>query len=160
MFACDSAWHLAPDKDGRVFIDRDGTYFGQILNYLRDGSFPSPSDDAARHSILKEADYYQLQGLSSWCKSSWGEYVNRFRTCMHYVEEARGQFCLLTRGSAQARDNRLGLLATQKIYLCGAIFDPKEENAKECLYHPGVLSVYDITMDQWSGAQRYIAPEC
>ncbi len=35
MFAPDSILRVAHDKDGNVFIDRDGTHFRYILNFLR-----------------------------------------------------------------------------------------------------------------------------
>ena len=52
------------EDDGSYFIDRDGTHFRYILNYLRDGGF---KDGALPSDILKElqteAEYYQLSGL-------------------------------------------------------------------------------------------------
>ena len=55
-------------KDGSFFIDRDGTYFRHILNYLRDGeevieSFPKSPDVLSE--LLREAKFYQLDGLVS-----------------------------------------------------------------------------------------------
>jgi len=59
---------LEPMKcsDGSFFIDRDGTHFRHILNYLRDGedvmdSFPRSTE--VLQEILREATYYQLGGL-------------------------------------------------------------------------------------------------
>ncbi|XP_065914493.1 uncharacterized protein [Dysidea avara] len=61
---------LEPMKcsDGSFFIDRDGTHFRHILNYLRDGEeviqcFPKSAE--ALREILHEATYYQLEGLIS-----------------------------------------------------------------------------------------------
>ena len=54
------------EEDGSYFIDRDGTHFRYILNYLRDGGFKDdmlPSDSDTRKEILMEAEYYQLSGL-------------------------------------------------------------------------------------------------
>ena len=53
-------------SDGSFFIDRDGTYFRHILNYLRDGKkaihfFPNSSETL--HEIFHEATFYQLEGL-------------------------------------------------------------------------------------------------
>ena len=53
-------------SDGSFFIDRDGTHFRHILNYLRDGeevvrSFPKTLDTL--QGIFREAEYYQLEGL-------------------------------------------------------------------------------------------------
>jgi hypothetical protein len=58
---------LKKDDDGSFFIDRDGTHFRYILNYLRDGGFKEgtiPSDDVAfLNELLTEAEYYGLTGL-------------------------------------------------------------------------------------------------
>ena len=54
------------EDDGSYFIDRDGTHFRYILNYLRDGGFNDgalPTDRGILSEILTEAKYYQLDGL-------------------------------------------------------------------------------------------------
>ena len=41
-----SGRHLnSQDEDGRYFIDRDGTHFRHILNFLRDGETYLPTED-------------------------------------------------------------------------------------------------------------------
>ena len=60
-------------KDGSFFIDRDGTHFRYILNYLRDGeevaeSFPKSPDVLLE--LNREAKFYQLDGLTSLLKWS------------------------------------------------------------------------------------------
>ena len=53
-------------EDRSYFIDRDGTHFRYILNYLRDGGFKNdslPSDRDIQKELLTEAEYYQLSGL-------------------------------------------------------------------------------------------------
>lgn len=52
-----------PGPDGAHFIDRDGTNFRYILNFLRDGTVVLPDDPRKRKEILKEAIYYQLPQL-------------------------------------------------------------------------------------------------
>lgn len=55
---------LTTDEQGRYFIDRDGTHFGKILNFLRDGKLPVPPENSVtRAELLIEAEYYQLGGL-------------------------------------------------------------------------------------------------
>ena len=52
------------EEDGSYFIDRDGTHFRLILNYLRDGGFKDgllPGDILME--LQTEAEYYQLSGL-------------------------------------------------------------------------------------------------
>lgn len=47
---------------GRIFIDRDPTHFGLILNYLRDGVCILPADSQGLQEVLQEAEFYQV-----WC---------------------------------------------------------------------------------------------
>eukprot|EP00066_Takifugu_rubripes_P006237 XP_003970875.1 PREDICTED: BTB/POZ domain-containing protein KCTD7 [Takifugu rubripes] len=56
-----SGRHYIPrDADGRYFIDRDGTYFGDILNFLREGELPHRDRVCAVH---REAQYYAIGPL-------------------------------------------------------------------------------------------------
>ena len=52
--------------DGSIFIDRDGTHFRIILNYLR-GNITSiqqlPDDNITLSDLSSESQYYQLKGL-------------------------------------------------------------------------------------------------
>ena len=51
---------VTPDEEGHVFIDRDGTHFRVILNYLRTGCLDVPHSDQAANELKRELDYYQL----------------------------------------------------------------------------------------------------
>jgi DNA repair exonuclease SbcCD ATPase subunit len=58
--------HVAEEEDGTVFIDRDGTHFRYILNYLRDGGINHdglPRDRQVLKELRNEAIYFQLNGL-------------------------------------------------------------------------------------------------
>ena len=50
-------------EDGFFFIDRDGTYFRFILNYLRNGELILPEGATFLEELKAEARFYQLQGL-------------------------------------------------------------------------------------------------
>ncbi|KAG8587547.1 hypothetical protein GDO81_005704 [Engystomops pustulosus] len=52
--------HIPTDAEGRYFIDRDGTYFGDILNFLRCGELPSQK---RIKMVYKEAQYYSIGPL-------------------------------------------------------------------------------------------------
>ena len=52
-----------PSEDGSFFIDRDGTHFRFILNYLRDGKLISPEGATFHKELEAEATFYQIQGL-------------------------------------------------------------------------------------------------
>ena len=58
-------------EDGSFFIDRDGTHFRHILNYLRDGeeaveSFPKSADVLLE--LIRKSEFYQFDGLPSVLK--------------------------------------------------------------------------------------------
>ena len=59
-------------KNGSVFIDRDGTHFRVILNYLR-GEISSksqlPDDRLALSELSTECDFYQLHDVKKIVKS-------------------------------------------------------------------------------------------
>ena len=57
---------LQKESDGSYFVDRDGTHFRHILNFLRDGSVDTdmlPNNSVTLKELLREAKYYQLKGL-------------------------------------------------------------------------------------------------
>ena len=49
--------------DGSFFIDRDGTHFRFILNYLRDRKLILPEGATFLKELEAEAKFYQLQGI-------------------------------------------------------------------------------------------------
>lgn len=54
-------WEVKTDNNGSVFIDRDGTLYEYILNYLRDADeVVLPGDSEKRRKIAKEAEYLGL----------------------------------------------------------------------------------------------------
>ncbi|XP_017508656.1 BTB/POZ domain-containing protein KCTD7 isoform X2 [Manis javanica] len=56
-----SGRHYIPtDAEGRYFIDRDGTHFGDVLNFLRSGDLP-PRERV--QAVYKEAQYYAIGPL-------------------------------------------------------------------------------------------------
>jgi hypothetical protein len=62
---------LVLSKENTYFIDRDGTHFRHILNYLR-GDLHSdtfPEDVTVLKEIQREADYFQLSGLYEMIES-------------------------------------------------------------------------------------------
>ena len=58
-----SRFDTKPGEDGSYFIDRDGTHFRYILNYLRTGELIVPNDEIIRRELLAEAKFYQVEGM-------------------------------------------------------------------------------------------------
>lgn len=52
-----------------LFIDRDGTHFRHVLNYLRDENLILPNDKTLYQELLVEAQYYQLLDLEILIKN-------------------------------------------------------------------------------------------
>lgn len=50
-------------EDGSYFIDRDGTNFRYILNYLRDSNIFIPPNKSLHLDLLREAQFYNLDEL-------------------------------------------------------------------------------------------------
>ena len=51
------------DRDHRYFIDRDGTLFIHVLNFLRSHKLTLPADFADIERLSAEADFYQIAPL-------------------------------------------------------------------------------------------------
>ena len=56
-------------EDGSYFIDRDGTHFRYILNYLRTGQLVVPEDKVVQRKLLTEAEFYQVEGIINELKA-------------------------------------------------------------------------------------------
>ena len=51
------------DEDGRYFIDRDGSLFLHVLNYLRSARLALPDDFKLLDPLMAEADFFQIEPL-------------------------------------------------------------------------------------------------
>ncbi len=56
-------FEMKPSEDGTLFIDRDGTHFRFILNYLRNGKLTLPEGATFLKELEEEAEFYQIQGI-------------------------------------------------------------------------------------------------
>lgn len=56
----------ADSRDGSFFVDRDGSKFHHVLNFLRrDGTFDCPHDVAELTSLREEAVFYKISELEN-----------------------------------------------------------------------------------------------
>ena len=70
------------DKQGHYFIDRDGSMFKYILQYLRSGELCLPTDFNDLELLRAEVDYFQIPGLVDKVQ----DLVLKKQQCGHYVE--------------------------------------------------------------------------
>lgn len=62
-------YEMKREPDGSYFVDRDGTHFRHILNFLRDGHLEAgtlPSEGHVIKELLREAKYYKLDNLVTY----------------------------------------------------------------------------------------------
>ena len=52
---------------GYAFLDRDPTWFPLVLHFLRTGAALLPEDTVGRAAVLREAQYYNLEGFALLC---------------------------------------------------------------------------------------------
>ena len=56
--------NVIKDEEGRYFIDRDGTHFRYILNYLRDGNTYIPFDNQQLvDELYEEVQFFNVENL-------------------------------------------------------------------------------------------------
>uniref|UniRef100_A0A8C6KKB8 Potassium channel tetramerization domain containing 13 n=1 Tax=Nothobranchius furzeri TaxID=105023 RepID=A0A8C6KKB8_NOTFU len=67
---CTGGTDVTIDSEGWVVLERCGRHFELVLNFLRDGSVPLPEDSRELDEVLKEAQYYRVQGLVQHCLSA------------------------------------------------------------------------------------------
>ncbi|KAK5885168.1 hypothetical protein CesoFtcFv8_018904 [Champsocephalus esox] len=77
---CNGGTEVSIDSEGWVILDRCGRHFGLVLNFLRDGSVPLPEDHKELDEVLKEAQYYRVQGLAQLCIGAMQKQKDVFET--------------------------------------------------------------------------------
>ena len=65
MLKHESSMASSRDVSGALFIDRDPSYFSYVLNYLRNGIVDLPPERHKLNALLREAEFYQINGLYS-----------------------------------------------------------------------------------------------
>ena len=83
-------FEMQPSEDGSFFIDRDGTYFRFILNFLRTGKLTLPEGATFTKELGEEAEFYQIQGLDCCYFNSWSTYSWQFIRRVDNFDECRG----------------------------------------------------------------------
>ena len=102
---------LKRDDDGSVFIDRDGTHFRAILNFLRDGHVPLPDKRKELEELKMEANFYCINQLIELCDNQ--NYVELnvggviFSASRETLLKEEGKLALMCSGKVPIiRDNR------------------------------------------------------
>uniref|UniRef100_A0A914C8U9 Potassium channel tetramerisation-type BTB domain-containing protein n=1 Tax=Acrobeloides nanus TaxID=290746 RepID=A0A914C8U9_9BILA len=112
------------DSEGYILIDRDGTYFNLILNFMRDGEVDISRDYHILKLIQKEADYYGFQELVDYIqesenfstKKAIGD-TKQIKTLLEFCEitESKKPVVVITYSEPFARSGLLTLEAVNKL---------------------------------------------
>lgn len=70
---------------GWIMIDRCGTHFGTIMNFLRDGSVPLPETTKGVAELLAEAKYYCITELIDSCERALLKKVKWPNAISHHI---------------------------------------------------------------------------
>lgn len=60
---------LMKDAKGRYFIDRDGSLFRFVLDYLRDNAIQLPQGFLEKRRLVREAEYFKIDGIIKYIQS-------------------------------------------------------------------------------------------
>ncbi|XP_078350460.1 BTB/POZ domain-containing adapter for CUL3-mediated RhoA degradation protein 3-like [Oculina patagonica] len=97
-------FEMRPSEDGSFFIDRDGTHFRFILNYLRHGELILPDSAAFLKELEAEAKFYQIQGILNQMKLAFEQSEiltdeDHRRVLKGWLPPQKGEWRLLFRAS-------------------------------------------------------------
>lgn len=121
------------DRNGSIFIDRDGGLFRHVLAYLRDGRPPKGVDRETRLALQAEAAFYQVEGLQAWAEvadaelSPWETSANTVKQAVDAASQdlerfarslAQGWFRRVHDGLAYAPPTQ----GVQSLFTCGTKF--------------------------------------
>ena len=77
-----SRFETKPGEDGSYFIDRDGTHFRYILNYLRTGELIVPNDE-----IIRREDFDELvEEYTGFFQQRWAFVVPSFQKWLGFFQ--------------------------------------------------------------------------
>ena len=91
---------------GWILIDRSGVHFGEILNFLRDGSVPLPETRKELLELLQEAKYYLVQDL-----------VRVIEAALKQMDAAVDPICKVPLITSSREEQHL-ITNTQKVLIC------------------------------------------
>ena len=110
---------ITKQNDGSVFIDRDGTHFRMILNYLRGGITSTeqlPDNKLQLLELLTEVNYYQLKGLEKIIRSEEKEYPRVIKQEEITNGLSKAGCCYYTYQTISFRNSNLSNLRFESIY--------------------------------------------
>lgn len=130
------------DSRGRFFIDRDGTLFRYILDYLRNSKLALPEGFNERERLATEAEYFKLKGMVKELQQN-GRPTTRYgkpRPSGFLSIGVRGTYAFGRDGVADVKFRKL-----QRILVCGNVALAREVFAESL----------NETRDPDRGDQRY-----
>ena len=78
------------DPESEIFIDRDGTIFRYVLNYLRDGEVKLPISER-KDALIKELEFYNVDHDADKIDDSKEQTVNLIPTYQDFIRNLKDQ---------------------------------------------------------------------
>ena len=103
------------DENNAIFLNRDPKYFSYILNYLRvvntDEAFLQPNNLHDLNCLLKESEYYHIDGLTELLKDT---QISHQKTQKNKVVKSKKKTILNSTGSSMSNSDEFILARVQK----------------------------------------------
>ncbi|XP_047363646.1 BTB/POZ domain-containing protein KCTD12 [Vespa velutina] len=123
----DGHFLLRKDSTGKYFLDRDGTLFRYILDYLRDQRVVLPEGLKERERLKQEANYYGLSNLERAIdeknEEAAGSSTCRKRAPGYITIGYRGSFAFGREGLTDVKFRKISrILVCGRVALCRDVF--------------------------------------
>uniref|UniRef100_A0A1I8B2S9 BTB_2 domain-containing protein n=1 Tax=Meloidogyne hapla TaxID=6305 RepID=A0A1I8B2S9_MELHA len=154
VFNVGDEYELVGNSPIEIFIDRDGSRFEYVLNYLRNGYIANADNDGDElfEMLEKEAQYFGISEMANLCRSM--QEPLAVKACVRWRKDAIPHYwklflkCVIDRSLSIPFTYERNSFFYAKCIACEADFDPKCSN------------IYSFSVDDWSALGHHMGQMC